>query len=140
MNTQPLNTDLLIVDDDPVVLMILEKMILKSYFHPRPVVFQTGYEMLHYLKERSNIDHDYLIMLDINMPDISGWEVMDDLLIHGGKEKFKVVIVTSSINKADRKKAQNYPCVIEYLEKPVFLDRLMHLKELEQLKGAFGSA
>ena len=57
-----------------------------------------------------------LIFLDINMPVMTGWDFLDKML-HDGTE-FKVVILTSSVNKLDRATAKNYKNVIGFLEKP----------------------
>lgn len=130
--------ELLIVDDDPVVLLILEKMVVRSFFHPQPIICQTASEAIQYINQNTSDKLDFLIMLDINMPGMNGWEMMDELFAKSKKPPVKVVIVTSSINKSDRLKAANYPCVVDYIEKPVFVERLLKLKHNESLSNIFG--
>jgi CheY-like chemotaxis protein len=132
-----MQNEVVLVDDDPVVLMILEKLMMKSHFHPRTKIFRDATEALKYLKDQNNIDTKRLLLLDINMPIINGWELIDALFKLPHPPVFKVVIVTSSCNQNDRMRAQSYGCIVDYIEKPVFMDRLMNLKHNEKLTELF---
>ncbi len=50
---------------------------------------------------------------------MSGWDFLDKMAADECDQNVWVVMVTSSINSSDRKKAEKYPNVIEYLEKPL---------------------
>ena len=61
----------------------------------------------------------FLIVLDINMPVMNGWEFLDKLNTIAIKPLVKVIIVTSSIDSSDKDKAKEYDQVFEFMEKPL---------------------
>ena len=63
--------------------------------------------MLDYILANKDKDKVFLILLDINMPVMNGWEFLDQLNTIVIKPLVKVVIVTSSIDSADKDKAKN---------------------------------
>jgi CheY-like chemotaxis protein len=62
-----------------------------------------------------------IILLDINMPIMDGWEFMEEMVAIKPKisEAINIYIVSSSIALEDKKKAKNYPEIIAYLSKPI---------------------
>ena len=68
------------------------------------------------------------MFLDINMPGLSGWEVLDKL--EGMDKPFglKVIIITSSIEDADRFKAKSYDRIVDFWVKPFSLQDFSGLK------------
>ena len=67
-----------------------------------------------------------LIFLDLNMPEINGWQFLD--LLVEREQNTRVVIVTSSTSEIDRNKAQNYIQVVDFLIKPLTRDVILSLK------------
>ena len=67
-----------------------------------------------------------LIFLDLNMPIIDGWKFLDSL--QQNKNSTRVVIVTSSTSALDKKKAQSYTQVVDFLIKPLTRDTILSLK------------
>jgi CheY-like chemotaxis protein len=88
--------------------------------HENPV------EALHYLileleKEKSTQHWPDYIFLDLNMPVMDGWEFLDAYYskIYKSKPEIKIVILSSSVDPADRLKAFQYPFVAEFVAKPM---------------------
>ena len=75
-----------------------------------------------------------LVLLDINMPIMNGWDFLDGLPKMEGNEFVLVTVVSSSVDGEDRIKAFTYPNVIEYLEKPIKPSMLTDLKKLVDQK------
>jgi CheY-like chemotaxis protein len=108
---------IMVVDDDEIILF-LHREILEQCKIPFPVVcFNNARQALNeiHLDDGRNT---WLIFLDINMPVMNGWDMLEELQ-EEKDAKAHVVIVTSSINPADREKAKKYNRVIDYFEKPV---------------------
>ena len=112
-----MNMDVVIIDDDAVILFLHKILIQKSPLPSNVTEFKNASEGLEFLSSRSS-ETPLLVFLDINMPEINGWEILDRIK-EMSQQKIFVVMVTSSINNSDREKAEAYPEVIEYLEKPL---------------------
>lgn len=117
-----------LVDDDPVVLFLHEILVKRGNFDELTYSFKDGKKALDFITEnREKVP--FLVLLDINMPVMNGWEFLDTLREDPIGEQVFVAIVSSSINSYDLEKAGNYVQVVEYLEKPVSKDILIDLHE-----------
>ncbi|WP_339921915.1 response regulator [uncultured Cyclobacterium sp.] len=128
------NCILLIDDDEPT--NFLHKIIIEdSGVADKVVAVQSGYEALEYLelKENGKYPQPDLIFLDINMPAMNGWEFLEEYnkLDEGIKGKIVVVMLTTSINPDDKKKALNKGYINGFLSKPLSKDMLEKLIEKE---------
>jgi len=86
----------LIIDDDEIVTFLQRKMVAKCELDTDPYVFKDAGKALEFLNS-SDEETNYLIMLDINMPKMTGWEFLKKLKSVNKNERFYVVMVTSSI-------------------------------------------
>lgn len=125
------NIKLLIVDDDPQFLRIHDLLAKKSKLDESPLLFKDGREIINFIDKNRNQKNNYLILLDIFMPEIDGWEVLDFIESLGSFHTKKVILVSSSIEQSDKNKAIRYTSVIEYIEKPLLLDYLIRLKNTQ---------
>mgnify|MGYP006140118013 FL=1 len=124
-----MNFDLIIVDDDAEYIFFHKLLAKKSGLSEDPLTFASGQEVIDHLasivdKEINNT----LIFLDIYMQDVDGWGVLDYLKTVNRHDKIKVILITSSVSMDDKKKAIQYPSVIEYIEKPLMMNYLINLK------------
>jgi CheY-like chemotaxis protein len=117
----------IITDDDPVAIFLLTKIVKNSGLSPHPLGFLSAEETLAYLIENNDQGQIYLILLDINMPGMDGWDFLESLKNLKFSKDIYVVMVSSSVDLADRRKADTYGNVIGYLEKPVKATALMDL-------------
>jgi len=65
-----------------------------------------------------------VIFLDINLPDMSGFEFLAQLEKLPGSERIKVYIFSASITPKDRKEALHYRQVLSIVEKPLTTEKL----------------
>jgi CheY-like chemotaxis protein len=129
--------EVLNVDDDKMVLFIHEKMMVHSHFSESPKSFEDGLETLDYIDKHKRDDKKFVIFLDVNMPKLDGWSFMEALDERGISSYCSIFIVTSSIDHLDKQKAETYPVVIGFVEKPLNIDKLQNLKSTEELKQFF---
>ena len=115
-----MRNEILFVDDDRIFNMLhsrlfekagVEKSMLKS--------FRSGDECLEYLDRRGIEGTRYLVLMDISMPVMDGWDFLELLQERDYKENAYVVVVSSSVDEADKVRAQKYDQVIDYTEKPL---------------------
>jgi CheY-like chemotaxis protein len=84
-----------------------------------PITFLNGKVTIEFLNTDFSSDTHYLLLLDINMPIMNGWEVLDAIENLEKKDNISTIIITSSINYADKEMASKYSHVISYIEKPL---------------------
>ena len=119
-----------IVDDDSIYVYGLKKLISIKELNTQLSHFVNGEEAICALK-KANEDHNLpdVILLDINMPVMDGWEFMHEfakIKPRTGK-KIAVYMVSSSVDLNDIHRAKNISEVSDYLFKPV---RINQLKEV----------
>lgn len=105
---------ILLVDDDDIFLVLGTITIEKLFPSAEIFTVPHGEEALDFLEE-NEVD---VMFLDLNMPILDGWEVLEEL---GKRERKKMAIfvVTSSIDPSDREKADKNPLVYDLIEKPL---------------------
>lgn len=128
-----MNLEVLIIDDDEIVVFIEKKMMANHEISINPVVFKRALPALEYLKERKGYDKHFLILLDINMPGLSGWEFLEEIETWPEKERYHVVMITSSVTQKDKVKAEKFSRVQEFLEKPITTADCSRIKNLKGL-------
>jgi CheY-like chemotaxis protein len=118
----------LIVDDDSIIIFIHKKLVGRCGFPVAPETYLNGREALENLMATADESTRSLILLDINMPVMSGWEFLDAAQHHPFANHMKVAMVTSSVDASDKFKADTYSQVIGFLEKPITVEMLNDLK------------
>lgn len=68
-----------------------------------------------------------IILLDIDMPVMDGWEFLKEKEMKALCMNAKVVMLTSSTHPKDKKMAENYPSIVAYLEKPLTLEKVQEV-------------
>lgn len=117
----------LIVDDDRIILFLHQIIIKDSGLSNSPFSFENGLDALNYLKDEVK-DQNTIIFLDLNMPVMDGWELLDALNEPKYLDHISVVLVTSSIDPKDREKAKKYPMVKKFIEKPMSIEKCKSVK------------
>lgn len=121
-------TEILLIDDDFVTLRLHKIAIQKAELTNEPQTFYNGKEAIaHIIKNKNNVDKNYLIFLDINMPIMNGWEFLDYITEHNLTQNITVVMASSSVDMADKIKAESYNCVIGFIEKPLSKNAILNL-------------
>jgi two-component system, response regulator PdtaR len=112
---------LIFVDDDKIQHMINRKNLLRIKPDIELFFFENPYEALDWFKTN---DADLLI-LDVNMPEMQGWDFLKELEKIGNK--IEVKMLTSSMDPMDVEISKNYGQVSGFLVKPLQTDVLMEM-------------
>ncbi|MEO5889494.1 MAG: response regulator [Ferruginibacter sp.] len=123
----------LIVDDSEAVRFFHKIVVTQSKLSAEPLMFGTSQEALTYLDQHSDEKNTYLILLDINMPVMNGWDLMNAIDHKNYKSRFHIVMVTSSVATADHEKSKLYGMVIDFVEKPISpeeCEKIMHMSPI----------
>lgn len=121
-----------IIEDDPNYLMLTKKMIEFTSLFQEILTYRNGkqaFEGLMEWKTKSNTFPD-IILLDINMPIWDAWDFLDEFSKVVDNWEGIIYIITSSIDKVDEAKAEEYELVKGYLKKPVSFEKIIEIFNL----------
>ena len=122
-----------IIDDDPIFIFGAKRMMELSDFCKSFMVFKNGQEAIDQLKpimlNGENIPD--IILLDINMPIMDGWEFLDEFIKIEAHKSITIYIVSSSIDPVDLNRAKRYKNISNYIIKPISIETLKGILEEE---------
>lgn len=102
--------NILVADDSNIILNFLGKNIPEYY---NILKAQDGNEAINIIKD----NHIYAILLDLNMPSINGFEVLNYLNEKNLVKEIPIVIITGDDSDETIKKAFEFP-ILDVLNKP----------------------
>lgn len=115
-----------IIDDDPIFIFGLKKVMNSVDFSEEVLVYKNGEDALENLiaiKDDKGALPE-VILLDLNMPIMDGWQFLDEFTQVKVDKKITVYIVSSSIDPLDYEKTKKYSHIENYIIKPVQTDDL----------------
>ncbi|MCL1813247.1 MAG: response regulator [Treponema sp.] len=116
---------ILLVDDDEIHLTTAE-LFLKDEYEIHKT--QSGAEALEFLQ--NNKPAPKLIMLDVMMPNMNGWEVFKKIRAIDFLKNIPIVFLTSEDDEEDKKRAQKLGAA-DYIIKPFnFTDLKRRIKDV----------
>ena len=135
----------LCVDDDTISLTISQLLLKRTGFAEEVVTAIDGSDALEYFDNLFAKDPDpignapELILLDINMPVMNGWEFLQAYVPQYAAKlsHTRIVILSSTIDPEDFAMAKKYPVVIQFISKPLSIENLEELKLNEKNERIF---
>lgn len=127
-----------VVDDDEASRYLVKRAIKNLDLVERIVEFEAGDHFLEVfrndesrLREIGVAPPPILVLLDINMPRLTGFDVLASLKETLGSDTRTIVVTmySSSAQAEDRDDSMKYPFVKDYIEKPVTSERLSEIVE-----------
>jgi len=126
-----LNCILVIDDDEPT--NFLNQMILEESGCTRYIkIVQSGQEALDYLSNSTGpgrVENQYpspdLILLDINMPAMNGWEFLEEYEKRNQKHnKIVTIMLTTSLFLEDKIRIKEMPGISGFENKPLTIEKV----------------
>ena len=108
---------LYIEDERPVIDLVREALKLAGY---KVVGATSGRQGLVLMRER----RPDLLLLDLMMPDINGWDIYREMKTDKGLADIPVIVVSAKIPEYDNIVIEDLPPVEDYITKPFDVEEL----------------
>jgi CheY-like chemotaxis protein len=111
----------LLIDDSSFDLFIYEKLIVKSGIALSVKPFNSAKVALEYIIKEQEVLPETVILLDLQLPGMNGFEFIEQFhkLSQELKDKVKVFMLSSTIDTNDIERARLSPDIIDLLQKPL---------------------
>jgi|SRR5690606_15264137 Response regulator of citrate/malate metabolism len=128
-----MNLSIFIVDDDAMLGKIQKTLVKSAYPLNDPIVCRDGFSALEHIEREAVAGKKILLLLDIHMPRMDGWGVLDSICTKPYSKDVWVIVNTSSDEVADEVKSKLYAPVIAFNKKPLTKEALCKLMAQEPL-------
>ena len=129
--------EFLIVDDSDIVIFLHTEILSYTKLAKNPLTALNGETALELLTNLKGTENEYLVLLDINMPVMDGWQFLEEIQKDNELPTIYVIMVTSSIDSIDKIKASKFPQVIGFFEKPLSEENCKQIETFDALKKFF---
>lgn len=115
---------ILLAEDDPNDVFFMQRALAKAGLSTRLHVVRNGQEALEYLgglgkfSDRTEFPLPSLLLLDLKMPFVDGFEVLTWTRSQPGLKQLPVVVLTSSSEDRDRERAAEIGATAYFVKPP----------------------
>lgn len=122
----------LLIDDSDIDLFIQRRFLEVYNFSHQLVSYKSAAEALNWLKNINGQEPPEVIFLDLNMPEVDGFDFLKSFnsLPEKIRNKTRIVVLTSSNSSQDRDQVLENKNVIQFITKPLKQSDIEMLKEL----------
>jgi DNA-binding response OmpR family regulator len=116
-----------LVVDDVLVILDFVKMVLEMNNY-KVITCLNGYDAIDLIKKDDSIG---LVLLDLMMPEISGWDTLREIRKIKSKDQLPVIIFTGNVK--EREQLENNPLkneILDFILKPVSYEDLVRRIEV----------
>lgn len=122
------NLNVFLIDDDPINIFTIEKLIKKCDANALVKSFDSGEKALAYFENLDVQNYPDIVLLDLYMPEMDGWQFLDAYQEQGlKKSSCTIYILSSSVDERDAVLAEEHGLIQEFLKKPLDKDKLINL-------------
>jgi CheY-like chemotaxis protein len=121
MNAHPVT--ILLIEDDPGHARLIEKNVRRAGVNNEIMPFADGTSALHYLFGNDSngkriVQRPILVLLDLNLPDMSGIDVLTRIKSDEMLRRAPVIVLTTTDDKVEIQRCYDLGCNV-YITKPV---------------------
>jgi CheY-like chemotaxis protein len=121
----------LVVDDDPISILVCETILRKNKFAEEIRTFNSAVAAHDFLKSHYEEGNPLpaFIFLDVLMPGMDGWKFLSvyEEMLNFEDVSPHVVMLSATFDPEDKARAEAHPLVLQFLSKPIKRDNLEEL-------------
>ncbi len=113
---------LYVIDDDKIYHFLLKNLLKQNNIDVKSTFFQNGQDAIEHIKSVDADNLADLILLDVNMPIMNGWQFLEEYIkVMDTLDKLPVIyMISSSNNEVDINKAREFSGMVkDYFLKPI---------------------
>lgn len=121
---------IVMIEDDEGHARLIERNIRRAGVHNEIVPFALGHEALEFILAAANgaeshLDVKLLVLLDLNLPDIGGLEILRRLKENEHTKRIPIIVLTTTDDRIEIEKCYDLGCSA-YVKKPLEYDSFAH--------------
>ncbi|WP_299529153.1 response regulator [Ulvibacterium sp.] len=121
-------TEIYLVDDLEMTNVMHQVLFRQLGMEDRINAYTNPEEALDSLRMDKDNAAQKLVLLDICMPEMTGFEFLEFMVLEEFPESIDVIIVTSSTEPADKILAEQYPQFVKgFVQKPLQIENLVEI-------------
>jgi CheY-like chemotaxis protein len=128
---------LYIVDDDKIYHFLFKNLLKQNGIDVETTFFCNGLDAIEFIrKSKDEVEMPDLILLDVNMPIMNGWQFLEEYekLVSGFVKKPVIYMISSSNNEVDIIKSKDFEGIVkDYYLKPICREDLEKMFVLEEV-------
>lgn len=121
----------MVVDDDAIHTEIVEAQLKETGLTDHILIFHQSEEALRFLRDSSAEQLPDVLFIDVNMPDMNGWDFLHNYADLPHRQNISVYMVSSSTARREKERASAEPHVEAYLHKPLTSQQLVGILALK---------
>ncbi|NME67552.1 response regulator [Flammeovirga aprica] len=110
------NYDIILVDDDAIANQISKINLQRCNKNVSIQEFDKSVNFLKFLRQNRESNN---ILLDLDMPLVSGWDILEEIDIVGLSDVYNIIVLSTSDLVQDRIRSKSYDSVKAYISKPL---------------------
>jgi CheY-like chemotaxis protein len=121
----------ILLDDDPFALAIAKKIIRDHRRRAEIISFSTCQEAIDFI-EANYFKGNYpetVLLTDLHMPEMDGFFLLDRMekIPRAVRERLHIFVLSAAASPDEMKKVLSYSCVTGFYNKPLSMDKVLHL-------------
>lgn len=121
-----MNSKLLLIEDNYADVFIFREALNNENLPAELVVISNGREALKYFDSSNPDDLPDLILMDLNLPQINGFEILQRIKANENFRNVPVIVLSTSTWALDREKCRELGAA-EYFTKPIDFNGYSHI-------------